>query len=220
MRMNFSSFNYQPGADAAAEESAYLADHVALARALPGLRVYLTGVYRASKGAAPLHRRAAFFSFDSPEASVAALDSDAGARLRAHASAHLADMRPMAFDGDEIVRFDGRRAGQQCFVFAAEFDLRPRPGEDLAGAERRYLDYHTGVARRLPGLRYYAIGRLVNRSAPSAKADRFRAAMLVFDSVEAWRAAYRSPIGEELVKDEQASIANARVHRVDAVVQL
>lgn len=220
MRMNFTSFNYKPGADVAAEERAYLGEHVSLARALPGLRIYLTGVYQARKDSAPPpHRRAAFFSFDSAEASVAALESDAGARMRAHGSAHLADMRPMAMDGEEIVRFDGRREGQQCFVFAAEFDLRPRPGEDVAAAELRYLDYHTGVARRLPGLRYYAIGRLVDRGAPSARADRLRAAILAFDSVEAWRAAYRSPVGEELVKDEEASIANARVHRLDAVLQ-
>ncbi len=220
MRMNFTSFSYKPGADLATEERAYLGEHVALARALPGLRIYLTGVYRASKGAAPRHYRAAFFGFDSAEASSAALESEAGTRMRAHGAAHLADMRPMAMDGEEIVRFDGRRPGQQCFLFAAEFDLNLGPGEDLAAAERRYLDYHTGVARRLPGLRYYAIGRLVDRGASAARADRLRAAMLVFDSAETWRAAYRSPVGEELVKDEQASIANARVHRLDATVQL
>jgi uncharacterized protein (TIGR02118 family) len=220
MRMNFTSFNYKPGADFAAEERAYLGGHVALARALPGLRIYLTGVYRAPRGVAPPHYRAAFFGFDSIEASIAALESEAAARMRAHGAAHLAEMRPMAMDGEEIVRFDGRRAGQQCFVFAAEFDLNLRPGEDLGAAERRYLDYHTGVARRLPGLRYYAIGRLADRSAPAAKADRLRAAMLVFDSSAAWRAAYRSPVGEELLKDEEASIGNARVHRLDAIVQL
>lgn len=220
MRMNFTSFNYKPGADLAAEERAYLGEHVALARALPGLRIYLTGVYRAAKGATPRHYRAAFFGFDSAEASLAALESEAGKRMRAHGTAHLADMRPMAMDGEEIVRFDNRSPGLRCFLFAAEFDLNLRPGEDLPAAERRYLDYHTGVARRLPGLRYYAIGRLVDRSEPAARADRLRAAMLVFDSAEAWRAAYRSSVGEELVKDEEASIANARVHRLDAIVQL
>ncbi|HZO82827.1 MAG TPA: EthD family reductase [Candidatus Binataceae bacterium] len=220
MRINFTSFNYKPGADLAAEERAYLGEHVALARALPGLHIYLTGVYRANKGSVPAHHRAAFFGFDSAAASMAALESQAGARMRAHGAAHLADLRPMAMDGEEIVRFDGRRSGQRCFLFAAEFDLNRRPGEELAAAEHRYLDYHTGVARRLPGLRYYMVGRLVDRSAPGGKADRLRAALLVFDSVEAWRAAYRSPVGEELVKDEEASIANARVHRLDAVVQL
>ena len=39
MRMNFTSFYYQPGAAVAAEERAYLGEHVELARALPGLRV-------------------------------------------------------------------------------------------------------------------------------------------------------------------------------------
>lgn len=220
MRMNFTSFNYKPGAGFEAEERAYLGDHVALARALPGLRIYLTGVYQAARGVRPAHHRAAFFGFDSAESSIAALQSEAAARMRAHGAAHLADMRPMAMDGEEIVAFEGRRPGRQCFLFAAEFDLKLRPGEDLAAAERRYLSYHTEIARRLPGLRYYAVGRLVNRSAPEAKPDRLRAAMLVFDSVDAWRAAYRSPVGEELVKDEQASIGNPRIHRLDTTVQV
>ncbi len=216
MRLNFTSFNYKPGAGVEAEEKAYLDDHVALARELPGLRIYLTGIYRGMKGAKPAHR-AAFFGFDSGEASAAALESAAGGRMRAHGAEHFADMRPMAMDGDIIVSFDGRRPGQQCFVFAAEFDLNLRPGEDLAGAERRYLDYHTGVARRLPGLRCYVAGRLVDRG---VRPDRFRAAMLVFDSIDAWRAAYQSPVGGELVRDEEASIASARVHRLDATVQV
>lgn len=217
MRLNFTSFNYREGAALEAEEKAYLADHVALARALPGLRVYLTGVYQGVRGTRPAHYRAALFGFDSAEASVAALQSPAGAKMRAHGAEHFADVRPMAMDGEMLVPFERRRIGQPCFVFAAEFDLKLRPGEDLAAAERRYLGYHTGVARRLPGLRCYAIGRLIDLG---FKPDRLRAAILVFDSVEAWRAAYRSPVGEELVKDEKASIGNARTHRLDATVQL
>jgi uncharacterized protein (TIGR02118 family) len=217
MRLNFTSFDYKPGTDLDAEEKAYLEDHVPLAREVPGLRIYLTGTYRSIKEANPPHRRAAFFGFDDAQASAAAMESAAGLRMRAHGAEHFADMRPMAMDGEIIVPFDGRRPGQRCFVFAAEFDLNLRPGENLAAAEWRYLSYHTGVARRLPGLRFYMAGRLVDRG---IKPDRFRAAMLAFDSIDAWRAAYRSPVGEELIKDEQASIANARVHRLDAVVQV
>jgi hypothetical protein len=45
-------------------------------------------------------------------------------------------------------------------------------------------------------------------------------AMLVFDNIEAFRAAYRSPVGQELIKDEAATILNPRVYRLDATVQI
>lgn len=50
--------------------------------------------------------------------------------------------------------------------------------------------------------------------------DRMRTALLAFDSADALRDAYRSPSGLELMRDEQATIANARVYRLDATVQV
>ena len=72
----------------------------------------------------------------------------------------------------------------------------------------------TSIARRLPGLRNYVIGKL------GAGADRYRIAILVFDSAAAFKAAYRSPVGLELIKDEEATIRDARVHRLDARVEV
>lgn len=95
---------------------------------------------------------------------------------------------------------------------ATAFDWRR---DHLAGeeAERHYREYHVPLARRLPGLRRYVIGPLVGtRTIP---ADRARGAILAFDSLDALRAAYRSPVGTELRADEQRLIAEPRVILID-----
>lgn len=219
MRVNFTSFNYQPGADFNAEERNYLGYHVQLAKALPGLRFYATGVFRNAHGVKPSHYRAAILAFDSADAAADAMRTETGRKVRQDGADHLIDARPLAFDATEIVPFDSREVGRTYFMMAAEADLKPAHGETLAAAEDRYLHYHTGVARQLPGLRGYTIGRLVETR--GAVPDRFRMALLVFDSAEALRAAYRSPVGQELILDEERSIAaNARVHRLDVTVQV
>jgi hypothetical protein len=43
---------------------------------------------------------------------------------------------------------------------------------------------------------------------------------LVFDDSEVLKAAYRSPVGRDLAKDEEATITNACVYRMDATVQI
>ena len=78
----------------------------------------------------------------------------------------------------------------------------------LDEAERHYREYHVPLARRLPGLRRYVIGPLVaTRTVP---AERHRAAILGFDSLEALRAAYGSPVGQELRVDEGNLLAQPR----------
>ncbi len=82
---------------------------------------------------------------------------------------------------------------------ASAFDFTERcdiPGD----AERHYLDYHVPLARRLPGLRHYVIGRLVGmRSIP---AEHARGAILAFESLEALRALagrHRAARGREAI---------------------
>ena len=115
-----------------------------------------------------------------------------------------------------IVPFDSRRAGQQCFVMVAEFDLEQSAGLDAA--EKHYLGTHVSIARRLPGLRNYIIGKLIKT--PGIEDSRYRMAVLVFDSLDAYRAAYASAAGRELLEDEKATIRNARVYRLDARVEV
>jgi len=208
MHFSFVAFNYQ-SSDIEAEDRHYLDYHVGLAKSLPGARVYYTGRTMAHRDEKPSHVRHAIMGFDNMEVMGQGLQTPAGPALMADSQAHLKDLRTSFFEGEIIVPFENRKVGQKCFVMAAEFNL-DKTNPDAA--EKRYREHHTGIARRLPGLRNYMIGKL------GADADRYRIAVLAFDSVDAFKDAYRSPVGAELIKDEEATIRDARVHRLDAVV--
>jgi uncharacterized protein (TIGR02118 family) len=210
MQLNVVQFNFKSG-DLDAEEKNYLGHHVALARKMPGLRLYYTGRLMPVQGRTPEHLRAAILGFDDAAAAAAAMRSEVIAPLLADTQAHLKDVTQRTLEAEVIVPFDGRRAEQRCMVMAAEFDLEQSHGPDAA--ERHYREVHVGIARRLPRLRNYLIGRLNG-------ADRYRMAILVFDSLDALRDAYRSPAGRELVRDEEATIRNPRVMRLDARVEV
>ena len=214
MFFRFATFNYRSD-DLAVEERNYLTHHVALGKSLPGVRLYYTARVLAPRGSKPESIRAVLIGFDNAEAFAAAFQSKVAAELAADGKAHAKDIRMLEFDGEVIVPFDARRPEQECFVMAAEFNLEASGG--LEAAENRYRNHHVGIARRLPGLRNYVIGRL---GANGAKPDRYRMALLAFDSVEAFRAAYRSPVGKELVGDEEATIRDARVYRLEARVEV
>jgi uncharacterized protein (TIGR02118 family) len=94
------------------------------------------------------------------------------------------------------------------FYMIATFDLR-FAGATPMGVECHYLERHVPLARRLPGLRAYVVGTLA--ATPGIPADRRRGAILAFESEDAWRAAYRSPVGRELRDDEKRLIADPRV---------
>ena len=215
MHLTFVTFNYQ-GADLEAEERNYLGHHVQLARRFPGLRQYYTGRLMKVAGKEPDRVRAAILAYDDADAAASAMRSDVVPALLADTQAHLKDGTSTAVDAETIVPFDSRRAGQQCFVMVAEFDLEQ--GAGLEAAEKHYLGTHVNIARRLPGLRNYVIGKLIKTV--GIEDLRYRMATLVFDSLDAYRAAYASPAGRELLKDEAATIRNARVYRLDARVEV
>jgi uncharacterized protein (TIGR02118 family) len=100
------------------------------------------------------------------------------------------------------------------FCMMASFNFNRETFPSLADAERHYLEYHVPLARRLPGLRRYVIGRAVDFG-PFA-ADRYRGALLAFDDATALRAAYASEVGRELRVDEKRLIADAVVTFIDA----
>ena len=215
MHLTLVAFNYQ-SADLEAEELNYLGHHVQLARRFPGLRQYYTGRLMKVAGKDPERVRAAIMSFDDAAAAASAMRSDVVPALLADTQAHLKDVTSTAVEAETIVPFDSRRAGQQCFVMVAEFDLEQSAGLDAA--EKHYLGTHVSIARRLPGLRNYVIGKLIKT--PGIQDSRYRMAVLVFDSLDAYRAAYASSAGRELLEDEQATIRNARVYRLDARVEV
>jgi uncharacterized protein (TIGR02118 family) len=215
MHLTYVTFNYQ-SADLEAEERNYLGHHVQLARRFPGLRQYYTGRLMKVAGKEPDRVRAAILAYDDAAAAASAMRSDVVPALLADTQAHLKDGTSTAVDAETIVPFDSRRAGQQCFVMVAEFDLVQ--GAGVEAAEKHYLGTHVSIARRLPGLRNYIIGKLIKT--PGIEDSRYRMATLVFDSLDAYRAAYASPAGRELLKDEDTTIRNARVYRLDARVEV
>ena len=210
MNFTFVGFNFQ-SADLEAEERNYQDHHLPLAKSLPGIRQYYTArtmPHRDDKAALYRH---ALLMFESSELATKAYASPAGPALMADTQAHIKDLRSVFFEGEIIVPFDNRKPGQQCFLMVAEFNLDKTNPE---AAEKRYREHHTNIARRLPGLRNYIIGKL------SANADRHRIAILTFDSVEAFKDAYRSPVGVDLIKDEDETIHDGRVIRLDARVEI
>jgi uncharacterized protein (TIGR02118 family) len=215
MHLTYVTFNFQ-SADVVAEERNYLVHHVELARRFPGLRQYYTGRLMKVAGKEPDRIRAAILAYDDAAAATSAMRSEVVPALLADTQAHLKDGTSTAVEAETIVPFDSRRAGQQCFVMVAEFDLEQSAGLDAA--EKHYLGIHVNIARRLPGLRNYIIGKLIKTA--GIEESRYRMATLVFDSLDAYRAAYASPVGSELLKDEAATIRNARVYRLDARVEV
>lgn len=211
MQFQFVAFNYK-SSDLEAEERNYLGHHVALARKLPGLRLYYTGRMLEHRGRKPDHFRAALLAFDDAASAGKAMAS-AGPALIEDTQAHLKDLRSLLFEGEVIVPFESRKPGQACFMMAAEFNLEKSGG--LEAVEHRYRNNHTSLARRLPGLRNYIIGKLAG-----APADRYRIAILAFDSEQAFVEAYRSDAGRVLRKDEDETIRDARVHRLEARVEV
>jgi uncharacterized protein (TIGR02118 family) len=217
MRTVFALFNFK-SSDLAAEERNYIEHHVQLARQLPGLRQYIIGRLRGPAGQSPPYYRAATLNFDSNDAKRSAMrDSPVAKPLAADGDAHMSSTRWLEIESETIVPFTTKQPGKDYFVMAAEFDLKLE-GLDLAAAEKRYLEHHTYLARRLPGLRHYLIGRLM--PVAGTPPEHLRLAALVFDDSEALKAAYRSPVGRELAKDEEATITNARVYRIHATVQI
>jgi uncharacterized protein (TIGR02118 family) len=91
----------------------------------------------------------------------------------------------------------------------ASFDFNVAAHGSREAAERYYLEHHVPLARRLPGLRRYVIGR--PEAVGPAGARGQRAAILAFDDVAALRQAYRSEVGRALREDEKRLIGEADV---------
>ncbi len=226
MKTVFATFNFK-GADLAGAEKLYIENHVRLALQLPDLRQYVTGLIRPHP-ARPMPHRAAFNYFSDEEALRWALHKSPAARpLLEDGAAQLRVNRWLELDSEIIVPFESRRPGLQCFVMAAEFELKLNGG-DVDTAEKRYLGDYVEVARQLPNLRHYMVSKYqvskkldgVAAIGKLAERNPLRMAMFVFDSFEAMCDAYQSPVGQKLRKDEEAIMAISRVYHIDATVQL
>ena len=160
-------------------------------------------------------------SFDSvADAEATTRKSPVVKALAADMREHMRNLRWLEMDSEIIAPFESKQSEREYLLMAAEFDLQIEQAgfSDAASAEQRYLGEHTWIARKLPNLRHYMVGRLVE--AAGRQPDRSRFALLAIDNTEALRAAYRSAVGTELLKDEEVTIANARVFSIEATVQI
>ena len=225
MRTVFATFNFK-GGDLAVAEKLYQDNHVRLTLQLPHLRQYITGLVRPQPRIASPYR-AAFNYFDDDAALRWALHKSPAAKpLLEDGAAHLRVNRWLELDSEIVVPFESRRPGLRCFVLATEFQLKA----DEAGAEaaeRHYLDYYVALARELPKLRHYMISKYQIKAKPTigestswSIRNPLRVATLVFDSADAMRDDCHSPLGEQLKREQEATITNIRVYPIDATVQL
>ncbi|MGH7865254.1 MAG: EthD family reductase [Candidatus Binataceae bacterium] len=87
---------------------------------------------------------------------------------------------------------------------------------DLEAEERNYLDTHVGLAKRFPGLRIYYTGK--HLPVGGEQPDRYRAAILAFDSADAWNAAMHTELAPALLADTQEHITGIEPRSADAEV--
>jgi len=208
MHITYVAFNFK-GADLAAEEQHYFDYHVALAKSFPGVSLYLTGRFLPIGGAKPAHLRGAILGYDSVEAGVTAMGTEASLKVMADSQAHLTDLRLEVFQAEVVVPFEKGKPGAPRFVWAVAFDFKPG---DREAAERNYRASHVEIARKLPGLKGYLIARL--------DGERHRIAIIAFDSADKFRAAMASPAGLEGSKDGAATLTNLRFERLDARLEI
>ncbi len=78
---------------------------------------------------------------------------------------------------------------------------------DPAAFDKHYFEVHVPLAKRLPGLRRYEVSR---RPIASLAGDRepYLIGTLYFDSLDAIRSAFASPLGRECAADRRVLAPN------------
>jgi uncharacterized protein (TIGR02118 family) len=89
-------------------------------------------------------------------------------------------------------------------------------GSDTATEERHYLDYHVALAKSFPGVSLYLHGRLL--PADGVKPDRFRAAILGFDTLEASAGSMSSEASTKVMADTQERLTDLRLEAFESEV--
>jgi uncharacterized protein (TIGR02118 family) len=181
---------------------------VQAARALPSARMCLWGTLRKMAGPEPEQQSAVLVGFDDR--------ADLPRVLDAAGDAALANVRVETIDARVEVALEPRRPGQRFFALVASFDYGPAAGPP-AVAEKHYFEYHVARSRELPGLRGYVIGALVPSG--SRGQPRARMGLEIFDDRRALVDSFRSPVGEEMVRDGAYVCGNVLVHHFAATVE-
>jgi uncharacterized protein (TIGR02118 family) len=221
MHIMMVTFDFQ-SSDLDAEERHYRDVHMALAKQFTGVSMYLAGRIRATQfgftrtpddAAQPF--RTAIMWFDSMQDFMNSVSSRAGTEVMADTQAHLKNVRMIHAEGEALVPFDSRKPGRQCFLLAAHIDYQASFGTPEA-AERHYLDVHTKLACRVPGLRGYYAGKTI---ALGDKPDCARVVFQMYDDFGGFERGMASPQGQELLKDDARLISVKRVFYADAGIE-
>ena len=221
MHIMMVTFDFQ-GTDLDAEERHYRDVHMALAKQFTGVNMYLAGRIRDTRFAftpAPevtaKPYRTAIMWFNGMQDFMNSVSSPAGAEVMADTQAHLSNVAMIHADGEAVMPFDSRKAGQQCFLVAAHINYKPSFGTPEE-AEHHYLSVHTRLACRVPGLRGYYVGKTVPLG---DQPDCVRAVFQMYDDFDAFQRAMTSPAGEELLKDDAQLISVKRLFFADVRVE-
>jgi len=162
MFLMFARFNFK-SADLAAEDKNYFDHHVALARRLPGVRMYLTGTLIDAGRGKPDHYRAVVFGYDTPQAGLTSLDCPVGVELMADSAEHIVGTTVAACEGEIIVPFDGRRGGRPCLVAALQYNLAAPGDAARLRAYQNSIRNQPGLCGYMSGPTFEARGELPDR---------------------------------------------------------
>lgn len=221
MHIMMVTFDFQ-GADLDAEERHYRDVHMALAKQFTGVNMYLAGRIRDTRLAftpapeiAAKPYRTAIMWFNGMQDLMNSMSSPAGSEVMADTQVHLTNVAMIHAEGEALVPFDRRKAGQQCFMVAAHLNYKPSFGT-AEEAERHYLDVHTKLACRVAGMRGYYVGKTVPLG---DQPDCVRVVFQMYDHFDAFQRAMTSPAGQELLKDDAQLISVKRLFFIDAQVE-
>ena len=100
------------------------------------------------------------------------------------------------------------------YYFVSTFKFNLKNYKTKEEALKHYLEYHVPLAKKMPGMKRYIIGGIEKTKGGSPQYDRM--AILVFESREALRDAYRSEIGKALIEDENRLVGDYTVQLVES----
>ena len=221
MHIMMVAFDFQ-GSDLAAQERHYRDVHMALAKQFTGVEMYIAGrisdtsfTFTPSPEIAAKPYRTAIMWFNSMQDFMNSVSSRAGTEVMADTQAHLTNVNMIHAEGEAVMPYDSRKPGQRCFLLAAHIDFKPSFGTPDE-AEHHYLNVHTKLACRVPGLRGYYIGKML---ALGGQPDCARAVFQMYDDFEAFQRGMNSTAGKELLADDARLVSVKRLYFADAQVE-
>ena len=100
------------------------------------------------------------------------------------------------------------------YYFVSSFNFNLNNYKTKEKALKHYLKYHVPLVKRMPEMKRYIIGGIEKTKGGLSQYDRM--AILVFESREALRDAYRSETGKAVIEDENTLIGDYTVQLVES----